>query len=666
MEELHDNHSPTRSRRTLVTLGGALVVGAAVAVICAALLKLDLFYVLLALAAGIAFGAAFYVYARRVNRRLREAAERSRLHLATVEALATAIDAKDQTTHCHVRRLQIYATGMGRLLKLSRREIEALESGSLLHDIGKLAIPGHILNEPGKLSAAEFEKMKLHTVVGAQILERVAFPFPVVPVVRHHHERWDGKGYPDGLRGEDIPLTARILAVVDCYDSAREDRPFRRGMSRAEAVTLLGHGSGTHFDPRLVELFLQHLPAFEREIAASKLDVGLTNGEGEQAPTHSSEIPRAEIIRRTAAPRAGVPPYLEQIKNAQREVYAFYQIARTFGSSIKLEETLALLVGKIGQVAPFEASAVYLLDEATQTATAAHASAMLAEKLRGHTVTPGRGLIGRALAERCALYRSAPEIEIAGAPPEGENSFRSMAVIPLMKNERLLGALALYSATLREYTNEHMRLLDTVARLASDALANALRHAEVEANSLTDALTGLPNSRCMFLHFEGEAARARRANSSFHVIMLDLDDFKQVNDAHGHRVGDRLLREVSRVMKAQLREYDFLARYGGDEFVLIVQGLVNNLAEELCERIEKSVASFSLAVREGGGEARVGLSAGIAIYGQDGDTLEQLLLAADQAMYRVKTEHKKQRGAPPPEKNVEELTTGDLATSAVN
>lgn len=629
--------------------------GFAAAIIYGAITRFGLFYVLLGLPVIAASYAAYYVYLERVGETIREAAERARLHLATVEALATAIDAKDQTTHCHVRRLQIYATGMGRLLKLSDKEIEALQAGSLLHDIGKLAIPAHILNEPGKLTAAEFEKMKMHTIVGAQILERVNFPYPVVPIVRHHHEQWDGNGYPDKLKGEEIPLIARILTVVDCYDSAREDRPFRRGMSRTEAMALLLRGAGTQFEPRLVHLFLQNLPQFEQEITEQKLDTGLSGDECELTPLTKEKSVKGSATSRPSPllPTAPVPAYLEQIKDAQREVYAFYQIARAFDSSLNLEDTLANLVNKIGQALPFETCVVYLYDEATQTASAAHATGVRADELLSHTIMPGQGLLGTLLAERKSHQCGSPELEFAGQKLPGHNGFRSMAFVSLYKDERLLGALVLYSNSISDYGQDHMRMLDTVAGLASDALANAIHYAEVESNSLTDVLTGLPNSRCMSLHFEQEVARARRTGSPFHVIMLDLDDFKQVNDSFGHRVGDQLLRDVSQIMKAQLREYDFLARYGGDEFVLIVQGLSHNLAEDLCERMEKSVSSYWLEAGADDRQARVGLSAGIAVYGEDGETLDQLLVAADHAMYLVKARHKARREKP-----------DELATSA--
>src|SRR6266404_169139 len=187
-------------------------------------------------------------------------------HRETIEALAVAINAKDAVTHDHVLRVQIYAAGVARALGCAPDQIEALKAGALLHDIGKIAVPDHILNKPGKLTAAEFEKMKMHPIAGAQILSRVEFPYPIVPVVRHHHERWDGNGYPDGLRGEDIPLTARILSVVDCFDAVREDRQYRKGMTREEAIDVIIRGSGIQYDPRVVGTFISYLPEFETEI----------------------------------------------------------------------------------------------------------------------------------------------------------------------------------------------------------------------------------------------------------------------------------------------------------------------------------------------------------------------------------------------------------------
>src|SRR4026207_560385 len=197
--------------------------------------------------------------------------EMAPIHMNTIESLAIAIDAKDQTTHGHVRRTQIYATQMGKLLNVSESDLRALHGGALLHDIGKLAVPEYILNKPGKLTEAEFAKMKIHPTVGGDILKRVNFPYPVEDIVRYHHEKWDGSGYPKGLRGEAIPLVARIISVVDFYDATRCDRPYRKGMTREESLALLRNMSTTAFDPRVVEVFIAHVEEFDRLIAAEDI-----------------------------------------------------------------------------------------------------------------------------------------------------------------------------------------------------------------------------------------------------------------------------------------------------------------------------------------------------------------------------------------------------------
>jgi diguanylate cyclase (GGDEF)-like protein/putative nucleotidyltransferase with HDIG domain len=632
--------------------------GLAAALIYGALTKFGFLYVLLSVPVIAASYATYKVYFERVNEKTREATEMSRLHLATVEALATAIDAKDQTTHCHVRRVQIYAAGMGKIFNLSDKEIEALKAGALLHDIGKLAVPDHILNKPGRLSAAEFEKMKIHTTVGAEILKRVDFPYPVVPIVRHHHEQWDGKGYPDGLKGEEIPMTARILAVVDCFDSVREDRPYRRGMTREEASELLLRGAGKHFDPQVIDHFLKNLQKFDDEIKAQGLDShGLTDEECE---------PRTLASDFRVKEHEALFAY-DQIKNAHREVYSLYEIARTFGSSLDIEDTLSILVNKVGHVVPFDTCAVYLYDELKGYAVAAHVAGKNCESLRDRCIAPGEGVTGFALANLRPINHIDPSLDFTGVELAPGSQYRAMASFPLVKDERLLGALTVYSIDLQDYTDDHMRMLDTVTRLASDALANAVQHAQAESHALTDPLTELPNARSMYIRFEQEVSRAHRTSKPFQVIMLDLDNFKQVNDTYGHKTGDQMLREVARLLQGQLREYDFLARYAGDEFVAIVQEINQEQVEELSERIEQTITRFALHVRAGH-YARVGISVGAATFGTNGETLDQLLIAADEAMYSVKSTHKERHRSQPPEIVEEhvEIPTDKLASTAIN
>jgi diguanylate cyclase (GGDEF)-like protein/putative nucleotidyltransferase with HDIG domain len=627
-----------------------VMVFAGVAVFLSALLRLGnltlfeyaafagIVYVLMGIPVVVIIFLTYQVYFDKIEAKTREAEEMSQLHLATVEALATAIDAKDQTSHCHVRRVEIYTEGLGRLLGLSEKELSALRAGALLHDIGKLAVPDHILNKPGALTPAEFQKTKIHTVVGAEILGRVNFPYPVIPIVKHHHERWDGCGYPDGLRGEEIPITARIMSVVDCFDSVREDRPFRSGLSREDAISLLRNGAGTLFEPRMVELFIQHLPRLELEIATRGLDTDIHSSNSQSPITPADE----EVTRAHENTTA-----YDEIRNAHREVYALYEMARKFSSSLEIEKTLSTLLDKVGNLVTFDTCVIFLYDEIKGYASAALAVGRDADTLRNRCIAPGEGVTGFALANRRSVNRLQPSVEFDRLGLTLATEYRSMASLPLFKGDVLLGALSLYSTTLRKYTDNQLQLLETVTRLASNALANAMNHAQAESNALTDPLTGLPNARALHVRFDQEVARARRNNQPFQVIMLDLDDFKIVNDSFGHKIGDRMLREVASLIQSQLREYDFLARYAGDEFVALLPDLTAAQVDELRERIETVVGSFSLAVG-GQARARVGISIGASVFDIDGETLDQLLVAADQAMYRAKSAHKSGALAGPP------------------
>lgn len=212
-----------------------------------------------------------------------------------IHCFGLLLNAKEEILHSHVQRVKVYAVGLGRVLGCSEAELRALAAGSLLHDLGKVGVPDAILNKPGKLTPDEFNVMKRHTLVGSQVLRAVGFDFPLEEAVRSHHERWDGTGYPDGLKGEEIPLTARILSVVDFYDAVREDRPYRKGMTAPEALRLVLEGRGTHFDPRVVDAFVLNLASFRRDIESS-------GGEDVQVAPSAEEL--SEVARR-CAPDAG-------------------------------------------------------------------------------------------------------------------------------------------------------------------------------------------------------------------------------------------------------------------------------------------------------------------------------------------------------------------------
>src|SRR5215469_7509315 len=231
---------------------------------------------LLALPAMFVIYRSYRLYVSKLQNEKRHVEEMAGLHLRTIEALALAIEAKDQTTHDHLRRVRVYALELAKRLKLSPNEMEALRAAALLHDIGKLAVPEHIISKPGRLTPEEFEKMKIHPIVGAEILERVQFPYPVVPIVRAHHEKWDGTGYPHGISGEDIPIGARILSVVDCLDALATDRQYRRALPLDDAMKIVQSESGKAFDPKVVELLVRRYVELEQKAQGADQDSKLS------------------------------------------------------------------------------------------------------------------------------------------------------------------------------------------------------------------------------------------------------------------------------------------------------------------------------------------------------------------------------------------------------
>ncbi len=566
----------------------------------------------------------YKVYLDRVETSNRHAEQMAELHLKTIEALAIAIDAKDEVTPDHVHRVQIYATGLARLFGLSDPEIEALKAGALLHDIGKLAVPDYILNKPGPLTPAEFDKMKVHTIVGAEILERVGFPYPVVPVVRHHHERWDGRGYPDGLRGDEIPMTARILTLSDCFDAVCEDRNYRAAMTRDQAIEMLKEGSGTVFDPNVVRTFLDHLDEFETEIRERCVE------------RQRVELPQPPGNTWAAKTESG-PMVYEHIRSAHREVIALYDIVQTIGTSLDLRDTFAVFAARLEDIVSYTTCVLYRVRPDSTDVEAAHIAGRNAELFRTKSLPSGAGITGWVVANRHPMHNCDPRLDFDALKVELPEAYRTATVVPLMRDEAILGALAMYSDDLSSYTADHLRLMEAVAKLASDAIANSAHHERTETSALTDVLTGLANARALRYRFEEEADRARRHRDTFSVMMMDLDGFKAVNDKFGHQAGDQLLRELSVLLLSHIRSSDFVGRYAGDEFVAILQ-VGQEEVQELSQRIQRAIDHHDFGFR--GSKLFLGLSVGAASFGVDGETLDELLLAADRAMYADKARRK--------------------------
>jgi diguanylate cyclase (GGDEF)-like protein/putative nucleotidyltransferase with HDIG domain len=573
----------------------------------------------------------YKVYLGRIEDEQRHVREMADLHLATIEALALAIDAKDQTSQSHIRRVQLYAASVARALGMSDNEVQGVKTAALLHDIGKLAVPEHILSKPGPLTPEEFQKIRAHPKVGADIVSSVPFPYPVAPLILSHHERWDGKGYPVGLEGEEIPLGARILSVVDYFDALMAERPYHRAMSAEAAVGLLRQEAGKGLDPTVVAKFIALLPALQTETSKLEQAIRKTHAEGDGP---SMGRPATGL-----APEPSKKNVFEDIALAHREIYALYEIAQAMGTSLGVADTMALIAAKLSNLVPFSCAALFLYDGDEDLLRCRFASGTDAELIQQLVVRSGEGLTGWVARNRRPLLNARPSADFEAAGLKATTTLQSALVCPLLFDEQFIGALSVYHIDASYYRDDHRRLLDRVSEQAAAVIKNSMVFEQTRDDSLTDPLTGLPNTRFLFMHLTRELARADRLKSQVSLMVMDLDDFKEINDSHGHHVGDRALCEVARVLRAAIRPYDICVRYAGDEFIVVLSGCSAEEAEQKRQELQQEIARLLFEARPGR-PLRLGLSIGTAVFPEDGDTYESLLAAADSRMYHDKAARK--------------------------
>ncbi|MGH9346105.1 MAG: bifunctional diguanylate cyclase/phosphohydrolase [Vicinamibacterales bacterium] len=576
----------------------------------------------------------YKVYLGRIEDEQRHVQQVSDLHLATIEALALAIDAKDQTAQNHIRRVQVYAAGLARALGMADTEIQGVKTAALLHDIGKLAVPEHILSKPGPLTQEEFQKIRIHPQIGAEIIGAVPFPYPVAPLILSHHERWDGKGYPAALKGDEIPLGARILSIVDYFDALTSDRPYHKAMSEDAALALLQQEASKALDPAVVDMFVRILPQLRVEAehheqrTVRKLSIADTPSVGPARPAtgFSHEAAKSTVF--------------EDIALAHREIYALYEIAQAMGTSLGVSDTMALISSKLANLVPFSACSLFLFDETDDSLRCRFATGLDADVIQRLTVRSGQGLTGWVARNRRPLVNARPSADLEAAGADRPTMLQSALVCPLVFNERFIGTLTVYHTEPSFYRDDHRRLLDRVCEQAAAVIHNSIVFEQTQEDSLTDPLTGLPNTRFMFMHLTRELARADRLKSEVSLLVMDLDSFKDINDNHGHHVGDRALREVASVLRTAIRPYDICVRYAGDEFIVVLSGCGRDEAEHKRVEMQQTIDQVVFEVRPGK-RVPLGISVGAAVFPHDGDTYEALLAQADSRMYRDKGRRKK-------------------------
>jgi diguanylate cyclase (GGDEF)-like protein/putative nucleotidyltransferase with HDIG domain len=575
---------------------------------------------------------SYRLYLERLESEKCHAEQIAALHLRTIEALALAIEAKDDTTHAHLQRVQVYALELGKAMGLPESGLQALRAASILHDIGKLAVPEHIISKPGKLTCEEFEKMKIHPIVGAEILARVQFPYEVVPIVRAHHERWDGSGYPDGLKRAEIPLGARILSAVDCLDALASDRQYRRALPLDEAMAFIVNESGKSYDPDVVAILRKNYAEWEKIAQADGPQRGhLSKG----VAVHNGDAPGAGL-QNTVATDAQQPDFLATIAAARQEAQMLYELTQDLGNSLNLHETLSVLDSRLRRIIPYDAIAVYVRSE--DRLAPQYVNGENSRLFASLEIPIGQGLSGWVAETGKHIINGNPSVEPGYLnDPTKFSTLRSAIAVPLENAVGITGVITLYHLERDFFTKDHLRLLLAVRSKVSLTIENALKYQQVSISATTDPLTQLPNARSLFLHLDAELARSRRTGSELAILVCDLDGFKQVNDRFGHLEGNKVLHMVAAGLRQCCREYDYVGRMGGDEFVIVLPGLKRGDLDEKLATIERVVVDAGLAVC---GERLLNISAGAAFCPEHGGDAETLLAEADRQMYLVKQSHK--------------------------
>lgn len=391
---------------------------------------------------------------KRVETERQKNAELNRVFLSTIEALAMAIDAKDQVTHGHIRRVQRYTMALAGALGIKDdKQIKALEAAALLHDTGKLAVPEYILNKPGALTASEFERMKLHAAVGADILKSIDFPYPVEPIVRHHHENWDGSGYPDGISGQSIPLGARILSVVDCYDALTSDRPYRPRMTRPQAEQILKDRRSKMYDPWIVDEFLKILDQLERIDAA----------EQSQSALESSGSPKLR------------PAQLDVISSTTAEEREFNELSRELPKATTATAAADVLFRYLGRVIPAATFAFYVPKPDTNTLISIACVGVGSRTIESQNVPVGERISGWAFAHQQMIMNSDATLDLGPVARTLPTPLRYAMVAPIIQSGQPTAVVSLYGS--EKFERDHSRLLESAINLFQSAIQLSLSEA---------------------------------------------------------------------------------------------------------------------------------------------------------------------------------------------
>ncbi|HTQ10919.1 MAG TPA: HD domain-containing phosphohydrolase, partial [Fimbriimonadaceae bacterium] len=607
----------------------AYVGGAAAATLVVVAFGSDSIYLLFfAVPIGYVLYQSFATYAARAEAQIRRAESRrdvqeslAALYQATVKALVLAIDAKDQYTHRRILRVQRYAEATAERMGLDEGEMTGIGLAALLHDIGKLGVPEYVLLKPGKLTEEEFAKIKRHPEIGADILDAVEFPWPVIPAVKYHHERWDGSGYPRGLKHDAIPLGARILAVADVYDALTSSRSYRNAWTHAEALESISSQAGIQFDPRVVQAFAAVIDGVVAEMAAA--------GEG----------PLSESIERAESDTSKAAKAAVDIARTSAEAWALYEVSPTLSASLGLKETVDVLAKKLEAMYPGATCVFLLRAEGNRKLRAGAAVGPNHEFFLG-AATVSQTSLSMQVVKSGEPYLGAydkTDLLLSNSTTARWSDLGSAVILPIRCGASVLGTVNLYHSASGAFTAHDLQRLEMLAGRSGMAIYNGILHDRSRGQSETDSLTGLFNIRHLTSRIEERCASAE----PFALLCIDMSSFKALNDTFGHHRGDKLLTAVGKLLRSMVARSGVVARYGGDEFLVVLDDADRRRALDCAAEIASRIADLDIGLNHADyGELKLAATVGVACFPDDGHDCSTLLCVADQEMYLSKTRRK--------------------------
>jgi diguanylate cyclase (GGDEF)-like protein/putative nucleotidyltransferase with HDIG domain len=538
--------------------------------------------------------------------------DQQQLYRRTVESLALAVDAKDQSTYGHIRRVRAYAIGLTKHCGIKDdNELKAIENGSLLHDIGKLTIPDYILNKPGRLTNQEFEKVKMHAVAGDEILQQVRFPFPVAKYVRSHHERWDGNGYPDGLKGEEIPLGARILAVADAFDAIRFSRPYKLSMTTDEALDILRSQSGIYFDPGLVQLFANHIDDLEQ--AAIQ--------ETQNAPELSFRK-YFETADRALLVAHSHPPIPQDMSS---ELVQLAELCSTISAYLDLQDILPIFSRRMSRLVSCSTCVFYLSNDAGRL-SAVYACGEYSDLLQGHQLEMGMGISGWVAAYGRPMMNTEPALDFLGINGDF-SSFTDALVVPLIQGDKCFGSISLYAQEPISYSRNDLSTLQALGSLLTPLISESKKNIVAAEENFVDSATQLHRTPYLTAIGPGLISFAEKHRTPLSLIYLEIKNFGQIIRLFGGIQGNALLRRIAECIKPELRETDILIRYGNHGFIALLPGVRNEQAFHCVQRLKQQIKNEIMIAAQG---VSIDCRVGVSSYPKDGSTVIALLQSAQE------------------------------------